>query len=140
MLNKIVLFSSLMLAVNSTLASADEYPNLMGTWISTDYPGGAYFGDGNHTPDKKEPMFTGDDIVWTLVIEKQKDAGLIGTWSTNAKIEKLVGVIRRDRVSLLLADEDNQFEGTLITENEIELCAVDSGDFSTAACIIVTRQ
>ncbi len=140
MLTNVLLYSAVLLAVTSAVAKADEYPNLIGTWTVSGYPGGAYFGDGDHDPDEKNPVFINEAMVWTLVIEKQKNAGLIGTWSTKVKTEKLVGVIRRDKVNLLLSDEDNEYEVFLISENEMELCAHDSGERSLAGCLLMTRK
>lgn len=137
---KVLLYSAAAMALNSAVAMADGYPNLIGTWTTAGYPGGAYFGDGDHDPDEKLPVFIDETMLWTLVIEKQERAGLIGTWSTKVKTEKLVGVIRRDKVNLLLADEDNEYEVFLISENEMELCAHDSGERTLAGCLIMKRQ
>ena len=140
MFRYLVICAAFALAINSAVAKADEYPNLIGVWTESSSLGGARFGDGDHDTDEKNPVFISGSITWTLTIEKQDRAGLIGTWSSQNKTEKLVGVIRRDKVTLLFSDEDNQFEASLISENEMELCAHDSDDYALAACHIMKRQ
>lgn len=131
--------AALALAACSATATAEEVPNLVGTW-SGHIVGGARFGALNHDPAVKDPVFADHNRQWTLTIEKQDGSGLIGTWSTKTKSEKLVGVIRRDNVTVLLADEDNTFDARLLSANEMELCALDAEGASIAVCYVMERK
>jgi hypothetical protein len=131
--------SAFAIATFAAAASAQEVPSLVGTWSGT-IAGGARFGALNHDPAEKDPVFANRTKVWTLTIEKQDGSGLIGTWSTAAKSERIVGVILRDNVSVMLADEDNTFDARLVTPNEMEVCALQAGAASIAVCYTMTRQ
>jgi hypothetical protein len=120
-LTKLAPFSAIVIAVIASVASAQEVPNLTGTW-SGSIVGGARFGALDHDPDQQEPVFADREKVWTLTVEK------------------LVGVIRRDNVSVIFADEDNTFDARMINENEIELCAVEAEEATIAVCYIMMRK
>lgn len=132
-------FSALIIAAITSVSSAQEVPNLTGTW-SGSIVGGARFGALNHDPEQQEPVFADREKVWTLIVEKQDGSGLIGSWSTATKSEKLVGVIRRDNVSVIFADEDNTFDARIINENKIELCAQEAEEATIAVCYIMLRR
>ena len=79
-----------------------------------------------------------------LTIEKQEGSGLIGTWSTKTTTEKLAGAFRQDNVTVILTDEDNLFDARLLSENEMELCAQESGagkgGATIAVCYLMKRR
>lgn len=127
------------LAVFPVTAMAQEAPNLTGTWTGT-ITGGARFGDLTHDPDEAAPVFADRTKEWVMTIEKQDGTGLIGTWGREAKSEKLVGAIRQDNVTLVFADEDNLFDGRLLSENEMELCGQEAGEATIAVCFLMKRK
>lgn len=126
-------------ATCSAATAAQNAPNLTGTW-SGSIVGGARFGALNHDPAEKDPVFADRAKIWVLTIERQDGSGLIGTWSTKTKTEKLVGAIRQDNVTVIFADEDNLFDARLVSENEMELCAQEAGAASIAVCYLMKRQ
>lgn len=138
-LNSILTISAMALAFWSTAVAAQEVPNLIGKWTGT-IVGGARFGALNHDPEQKEPVFADRAKVWTLSIVKQEGSGMIGTWSTEAKTEQLVGVIRSDAVNLIFADEDNTFDARLLSDNEMELCAQEAEEATIAVCYLMKRN
>ena len=127
----IVFGSVFILTSHSALADTQETPNLVGTW-SGSIVGGARFGELNHDPAQKEPVFADRTKVWTLAIEQQDGTGLIGTWSSERNTEKVVGVIRQDNVTVLLADEDNIFDARVVSADELELCALEASPATIA--------
>ena len=137
--NKIIAISALALVSYSGVATAQEVPNLIGTWTGN-IVGGALSGALNHSPEQKEPVFADRAREWTLTIEKQDGTGLIGTWSTTTKSEPLVGVIRQDNVNVVLADSDNTFDARLLSGSEMELCAQEAEEAIIAVCLLMKRK
>ena len=136
---KIFSVSMLALLACPAAAAAQEVPNLVGHW-SGSIVGGARFGALNHDLPEKEPVFADRAKVWTLTIERQDGSGLIGTWSTKTKTERLVGAIRQDNVTVVFADEDNTFDARLLSRNEMELCAVEAEEATIAVCYLMKRN
>ena len=135
--------SLLVLVASSNAAMSQDVPNLIGTW-SGNIVGGARFGALNHDPAQKEPVFADRTKEWTLTVEKQDGTGLIGTWSTTTKTEKLAGAIRQDNVTVIFADEDNTFDARLLSASEMELCAQEGGagkgGATIAVCYLMKRE
>lgn len=129
----------LTLTSHSALADTQETPNLVGTW-SGSIVGGARFGELKHDPAQKEPVFADRTKVWTLAIEQQEGTGLMGTWSSERKTEKIVGVIRQDNVTVLLADEDNIFDARILSADQLELCALEASPATIAVCYLMKRN
>ena len=98
--------SSFMLVfVANSFAAQDGIPNLVGTWKGHAI-GGANFGELEHDEPSTEPQFKDRSMPWTLTVAKQDGRGLIGTWSSPKKSERLVGVISADNVTAYFVDED----------------------------------
>ena len=143
-MSRIVHVAFLFVFVASTTAAlSEEAPNLIGTW-SGRIAGGARFGALNHDPAQIEPVFADRTKEWVLTIDKQEGSGLIGTWSTKNKTEKLAGAVRQDNVKVIFADEDNLFDARLLSENEMELCAHEGGagkgGATIAVCYLMKRK
>ena len=66
--NKIIAISALALVSYSGVATAQEVPNLIGTWTGN-IVGGALSGALNHSPEQNEPVFADRAKEWTLTIE-----------------------------------------------------------------------
>jgi hypothetical protein len=131
--------ATLALAAMTGAVSAQDVPNLVGTWSGT-IAGGARFGSLTHDPAHKDPVFADRSKEWFLTVEKQDGSGLIGTWGREARSEKLVGAIRRDNVTVIFADEDNIFDGRLLSANEMELCGLEAGEATIAVCFLMKRK
>lgn len=138
-LSSLFFLSAVALAAFPVAASAEEPPNLTGTWTGT-ITGGARFGDLDYDADEKAPVFADRTKEWVLTIEKQDGSGLIGKWGRDGKSESLVGAIRRNNVNVVFADEDNFFDAQLLSENEMELCGQEVGDATIAVCFLMKRK
>lgn len=80
-------------------------------------------------------------MPWTLTIAKQDGCGLIGTWASPKKSERLTGVISADNETVYFVDEDTHFKGRLQSEDRMELCAQETGgDSMVAACFFIDKQ
>jgi hypothetical protein len=123
------------LLLSFSLAQAE---GLTGTWTVSGKSWGAAQGDSDHG------MVKGDDIVisgdmMTLRIDSQEGSALHGEWCSPNKCEDLVGVVRMDG-SLLMADEDTTFFGSMY-QGKMELCPVEPGeDYRLAICMVLERK
>lgn len=128
---------------SASIAEADQLPKLIGTWSGT-IIGGARFGALNHDPMEKDPVFADRNKEWTLEIDRQDGVGIIGTWSTKTKQERIVGAIRQDNVTVIFADEDNVFDARLLSSKKMELCAQEGraakGGATIAVCYLLMRE
>ncbi|THB64843.1 MAG: hypothetical protein D6E12_13965 [Desulfovibrio sp.] len=112
--------------------------DLVGEWVITGTSWGATAGDTDHG------VGTGDRFVsaasgWTLFIEQVEEGAFHGRWCGPNICEDLVGVVRRDG-SLLMADEDSTFFGTMYGE-DLELCVIEPGEsLRIAACRMMQRN
>ena len=128
------------LIASSSILAEELAPDLLGAWSGL-HSGGAYFGSPGHSPDKAEPTVLKPGMEFTLDITKQEGRSLIGTWSSANKSEKIVGAIRVDNKTIVLADEDTQFSGVLLDTGRMELCATEAGEVSSlASCLILERR
>jgi hypothetical protein len=132
--------SFMLVCVANSVAAQDGIPNLIGAWKGHAL-GGAHFGELGHDEPTTEPRFKDLSMPWTLTVAEQVGRGLIGTWSSPKKSERLVGVISADNVTVYFVDEDTYFTGKLESEDRMELCARETGnDSMVAACFIIDKQ
>lgn len=136
----VAISSLLMLLTTGTASAQEKIPNLVGAWKG-EVTGGAMFGQLDHQKPTKEPEFQDRTMQWTLTVNKQDGRGLIGTWASPSKSERLIGAISIDNETVYFVDEDTHFIGRLQSENRMELCARETGkDSMVAACLIIDKQ
>ena len=128
------------MALSPQALAAPAAPSLMGSWSGV-HTGGAYVGSPGHSPDKSEPTFIKPGLRFTLTIKQQEGRALIGTWSSPRKTERLVGVVRLDNKTVVLADEDTHFSAVLLDANSMEFCGTEAGEISIlAACLLLNKD
>lgn len=133
----------LALAIAAAPASAADVPDLIGTWKDTGEMPLAHWGAGNEhgLGESAKPtakMVTG---AWSVVIEAQDGRAFHGhATSPKGTKETLVGVIRRDNKTLVLAGDNAGLEG-LVEGNEMELCFSDHASGKAHAfCTVMVKQ
>jgi len=114
------------LAFSAQALAQDGAPDLIGTW-SGQGTGGVVFGTLGHQAPAPEPRFKDRSVTWTLTIERQEGPGLIGTWASPSKTERLIGVVRADNETIHLVDEDTYFDAILRSNAEMEVCHRETG-------------
>jgi len=128
------------ITLSSQILAADDAPNLVGTWSGV-HTGGAYVGSPGHSPDQSEPTFLKPGMRFTLTIKQQDGRGLIGSWSSPQKTERIVGAVRLDNKTIVLADEDTQFSAVLLDSGSMEFCGSEAGETSVlAACLVLNKE
>jgi hypothetical protein len=132
--------TTLFLLASAQALAQDSVPNLIGIW-SGQGPDGVVLGSLSHREATPEPKFKDPSVKWTLTIERQDGKGLVGTWASPNKTERLIGVIRADRETVNLVDEDTYFDAILRSDSEMEVCLLETGGGSmVATCHILRRQ
>lgn len=121
-------------------ASAQEIPNLIGTW-----KGGTkavHIGPNPYRiPDHDGPNFPENVIEFTYVVKEQHDTRFAG--ETQGKFtEDFIGMLRPpDFRSGIFIDDDGQYDFSLRDENTIDMCYWHQYPTSKVlACWTLTRQ
>jgi len=123
-------------------ASADDIPNLVGTWTGT-FTGGVRLGGGDLSPTDAKPTFVheGMNRQYTLSINEQQGRGILGTWSSVKGSERIQGVIRLDNQTVLFVDTDSYETAKILSANEMEFCnQTTNGKDMFAFCFLLKRQ
>ena len=127
------------LALVLCVAGPASAMDLSGEWVNTSDVYGAANGGGMHGGKETGKRIRSGKSALSLTIEVHDGSGLTGTWCSAKACESLVGVVRRDG-TLLMADEDTYFLGTLYGE-EMELCTLEAGkDFQLATCRMIRKK
>ncbi|MGD9668079.1 MAG: hypothetical protein AB7U75_03380 [Hyphomicrobiaceae bacterium] len=108
--------------------SADEIPNLVGTWT----------GDNNTISDKKGLK------TWkkTVHITEQTDRRFRGHFVYSAGRKDFFGIIYPDNVSFtwVASDSKGYNHGRILGVDRIAACYVEPGEEATAGCADLTRE
>jgi hypothetical protein len=120
--------------------SAEDIPNLVGTWTGT-FIGGV--GGGDLAPADTQPTFVheGMNRQYALSINEQQGRGILGTWSSVKGSERIEGVIRLDNQTVLFVDTDSYETAKILSANEMEFCnQTTNGKDMFAFCFLLKRQ
>lgn len=129
------------LAASASAVAQQPYPDLKGTWI-----GQAQFlrqGKTEHLPSTEEtgPVFV--EASWTLVIDRQEgNRFFTGTWgrTEGTRRDPVLGVIRADRTTIHMVDDDGTFLAILTGPDALELCRTEvTADSRNVSCAEFTR-
>jgi hypothetical protein len=129
------------LAIPLAALAQDGYPDLVGTWIG---PGQSVtLGATDQWPDAgpAAPVFR--EGSWTVVIERQQGSLLTGTQglTDGTRRDPLLGVIRGDRTTVLMVDDDGSFITLLTGPDAMEMCRMEvTADSQLVGCRQLTRQ
>lgn len=139
MLKTIVRVLAMMSALALMLAGSALAMELTGEWVNSSDVYGAANGGGMHGGKETGKRIRTGKSALSLTIEVHDGSGLTGTWCSPKACEALVGVVRKDG-TLLMADEDSYFLGTMYGE-EMELCTLEAGkDFQLATCRMIRKK
>jgi len=133
---RMALAGATMLVAGSAMASE----HLVGTWTTAESDNrGARVGS-EHGLGEGDALMAGSDEVWTFTVEEMQGNGFHAEWCSENVCEDAVGVIRADGESILVADEDGIFIGTL-GEDMLELCYLEPGaDVRIADCHTLSKE
>ena len=129
------------LAMSVPALAQDSYPDLKGTWVG---PGQSVtLGETDQWPDAgpAAPVFRQGS--WTVTIDRQEGSLLAGTQglTDGTRRDPLLGVIRGDRTTILMVDDDGSFLTLLSGPDAMEMCRVEvTEDSQLVGCRQLTRQ
>ena len=113
------------LTVSGLAVAQQLYPDLKGTWIG---PGQSLTqGKTDHWPNagETEPVFR--EGSWTLVVDRQEGNRFVGSQGlTNAtQRDPILAVIREDRRTIHMVDDDGVFNTILTGPDTMEMCRIE---------------
>lgn len=127
-------------------ASAQDVPNLKGTWVPAE---GAHIIDGTsrHHASGTKPV-AGDDTLqqhtspFVFELEEQDGRTFWGAFSSAKVSEKLIGAISVDGKRFVMADEDGTFSGTVVDADTLDYCYthVTPTDRAVACGLLVRKK
>ena len=113
------------LAASGSAVAQEPYPDLKGTWIGQTHS--LRQGETEHFPKMGEtgPVFL--EAPWTLIIDRQEGNRFTGTRgrTEGTRRDPVLGVIRADRTTIHLVDDDGTFLGTLTGPDAMEVCRTE---------------
>jgi hypothetical protein len=119
-------------------ASAQDFPNLVGTWKG-DSQSIVLAGGNDHHPGKT-PSPRLSSVPFTMVIDKQDGRRFSGTFSSAKHKEPVIAVMSRNN-AFYMVDDDGYSIGHVLAPNRIELCYLkQSPGGRVASCTEMTRQ
>jgi hypothetical protein len=136
-----VIFCAGLSTLSGTAGAQDAYPDLKGSWVG---PGQSVtLGETDQWPDAgpAAPVFRQGS--WTVVIDRQEGSLLSGTQglTDGTRRDPLLGVIRGDRTTILMVDDDGSFVTQLTGPDAMEMCRVEvTEDSQLVGCRQLTRH
>ena len=129
------------LAVSGSAVAQQPYPDLKGTWVGPAQV--VTLGKSDHWPNtgETEPIFR--EGSWTLVVDRQDGNRFAGSHglTEGTRRDPVVAVIREDRRTIHMVDDDGTFLTILTGPDTMELCRTEvTPDSSIVGCRQLTRQ
>ncbi|MFI0848655.1 hypothetical protein [Mesorhizobium sp. IMUNJ 23232] len=130
----------------STIALAQEIPDLKGTWTPSKNGAHIIDGDPRHKasgtvplPDNNTLQRNATKFVYRFV--GQEGRTFWGVLSSTKVSEKLIGAISVDGKRFVMADEDGTFHGTIVNADTFDYCYTHVTPTSRAvACGTMLRE
>jgi hypothetical protein len=129
------------LAVSGSAVAQQPYPDLKGAWVG---PGQSVtVGKTDHWPSTREtgPVFR--EGSWTFVVDRQEGNRFTGSQglTEGTRRDAVIAVIREDRRTILMVDDDGIFESILTGPDTMEMCRIEvTADSRIVGCRQLTRQ
>lgn len=134
----VILTACLTLPVLAVSASAQYRPELIGVWKGV-LEHGARVVPTDQTPTYVGELKPQEGVILTII--GQDDRSFHGTLGNTEERDYIVGVIKADGKSLLLADNGGHQSATMLTPTTMEYCLqVAQGDYFIAACGVLEKQ
>jgi hypothetical protein len=129
------------LAVSGSAVAQQPYPDLKGTWVG---PGQSVtVGKTDHWSSATEtgPVFR--EGSWTFVVDRQEGNRFTGSQGLmgGTRRDPVIAVIREDRKTMHMVDDDGIFESILTGPDTMEMCRIElTINSRIVGCRQLTRQ
>jgi len=131
-----------LLTVSDLAVAQQPYPDLKGTWIG---PGqGLIQGKTEHGTNNAgdtEPVFR--ENSWILIVDRQEGNRFVGSHglTNGTRRDPILAVIREDRRTIHMVDDDGTFTTILTGPDTLEMCRTEVTAVSRiVGCRQLTRQ
>lgn len=120
--------------------SADDVPNLIGTWSGSTTA--VHVGDTPYRDAAKPGVtFGSKEIEFTYTISEQKGRNFSGTLSSMGRTETIIGAVEPRGKNGVILDDDGQYSFTLNDDGSIDTCYAHANLASkVVACWTLTRK
>jgi hypothetical protein len=130
-----------LLAASGPTLAQEPYPDLKGSWTGTRVT--VRQGKAEHSPSEGQtgPVFR--ESQWTFVIDRQEGNRFTGTRgrTEEERRDPTLGVIRADRRTIHMVDDDGTFLAILTGPDTMEVCRTEvDADSRAASCGEFVRQ
>ncbi|MBU3567831.1 hypothetical protein [Polynucleobacter alcilacus] len=128
------------LALLPALVSAQNAPNMIGTWTGTF--NATVMGSAAHhiVPNKKDKEIYFNKIPFALEIDRQEGINFSGLLTSKNRKEVILGAITPDFQGGVMVDEDGTHTFKIIDPTTIQNCYVQISKPKVAACWIGKKQ
>ena len=119
---KSLVFLSLVISLSvASIVTADEFPNMIGTWTGTSEA--VVLGNPAYYPDRASEQATprSSSADFTITLTHQDGRRIRGNVSSNNMSEPWIGAFWNDGKSFQAVDADGQIVGRMINTNTMEL-------------------
>ncbi|MEM8590323.1 MAG: hypothetical protein AAGG65_19870 [Pseudomonadota bacterium] len=127
--------------VAASPATAQDYPDLLGTWAGDSET--IVAGSTNHhprPPEETQPDPRLVSVPITVIIDQQDGRRFSGTVNSPGASEGIVGVVTREG-RILWVDEDGYNEAVLIDDDRMEVCyLLVQPLIQLASCVEMVRE
>jgi hypothetical protein len=131
-----------LLAASGPTLAQEPYPDLKGDWIGN--WDGIVRGKVEHPPETSGPEPVFRELSWTVAIDRQEGNRFTGSYGRTQGDERrdpILGVIRADRKTIHMVDDDGTFSAILTGPDTMEVCRTEVTAVSgNVACGESTRQ
>jgi hypothetical protein len=136
-----LIFASFLAASSPAAVAQQPYPDLRGTWIGQSQS--ITQGKREHWPNTGEtgPVFR--EGSWTFLIDRQEGNRFTGSFgrTEGTRRDPLLGVIRADRRTIHMVDDDGTFLTILTGPDTMEVCRTEvAADSQVVTCWELNRR
>jgi hypothetical protein len=135
------LVAAVILAASTAAFAQESYPDLKGTWIGQTHS--LTRGNTEHYPQAGPAAPAFRDASWTITVDRQEGNRFTATrgLSEGTRRDPIIGVIRADRQTILMVDDDGTFLATLTAPDAMEVCRTEvTAASGSVSCAEFNRQ
>ena len=137
---KLVVFLSALISLGSmSKVSADEFPNMVGTWEGTSEA--LIFGNALYYKDNPSEGITRQSSAHFVINLTHQEGRLFwGTMTSSRITEQWIGAFWNDGASFKAVDSDGQVVGRMIDKNTMEVIYTQFGSTLITSHVVFSKK